>query len=1214
MYLFEVLKQREHSKVFIITLYQAFYLKQLNLSMYYMSILLAKLDSGRKSFSETIFLNRVKRVLEKRFEQIYFGRQPFWRKEIHFYRSEQKEGLTTENYKTDPMEMGTNKFDIFGTMAIIEHFEKLVSQMINVVMITLVLEGYIGVDDQKPVIHLLPYAMYELIIENDKPKLAKLLKMHKDRTIVLSRSNYKKFRNGNLTKHFYFESMVCMSVSCMKVGLGRIIYVTKNCEGVFGVSPSNLEKKNISNLMSEELQSVHAELIYNFVRQHDKHYLGVEKKRFLKLRDNPLYTQTSAIVKLSPVVNDELAFVMLISNEESGEIYLMLNSSRKIIGYSKSLHYSFPQVDNLIGKKLSLLSTQMDTQYVSKIQSYLTKNYRMNRDSVAVELAKLNVLGSAKELFKQNLEDELKEQKEPVKISLAVGSLEKVVFNGNIDFEFTSVLLPPERGKGIFYEAILRMTIDQRNLSPLKNAFEREFASFSSKKPNKVTQTKIYDVLNKDKNKSYGMQLTRKLTPNQLKGSGLKQKQILDATTTIHYKDLAQSASLSQGQYIEYADIQMDAAGDKQSKDLESRPSRRTRMTDIENDSSSPESFTLKNKVQLVISKRSRAYFLKELVAILLVQLLVWSMGGYITILMLDSFYNKMSILIDLRRGLHIFTAINMHVWTSGIVSLEYILEKKGILDPNRYRSIISNYQRDLYKESFLEYERAATMSNKFQAHVYKFQWEYALRYLQNKASYTMPFNDNFPSNNFTRQYHFIDYYRTALFALRKWLNQVEKMDLNSPGLLYFMEVIGIGILEKIGTPTILLLMDSDSQTYSELTKSVSNIIIAAIIGSLLISNAIIAIILLINRKIIFVYSVFDKLYDFEISYQKLTLLELKTSLTVSISDGRQFHQEFHDKVSRKATPIVYLNYRKKSRPAKSGRVTRTLCGKCFGMVFFIVATFLLMESFNLTAYQVLNDVIDKSNNKLNTMVLSRSTISGNAGMHNVVYRIYVMSIYRSSLGIKNLNYNATIAAMRNSAMFFDTLFKMIDIEVSSNTKRNPGTLDMGLEYFNDVKPCEMTELGAYGMSMDECLALGDQSMTRSPVEVYRWLRYTTLNLMTDVLTLSSDKTIDILSHPKFLQLQLIRKAFTGPFILLLNTNIYDRLTEYNEQTKFLIQVVLMSYLCVSIFLASIFNCLGITHMRKQVKISLSSLLLLPSESLGRNPYIASVVNTLSKY
>lgn len=87
------------------------------------------------------------------------------------------------------------------------------------------------------------------------------------------------------------------------------------------------------------------------------------------------------------------------------------------------------------------------------------------------------------------------------------------------------------------------------------------------------------------------------------------------------------------------------------------------------------------------------------------------------------------------------------------------------------------------------------------------------------KADYSMLWSDYVPeAGNNTIKGDLMDVYKLVLYHLRRWKEELDRLpphmephhfQINS--IREFLSVIGPGLLELIGTPTIVLLMDKDS-------------------------------------------------------------------------------------------------------------------------------------------------------------------------------------------------------------------------------------------------------------------------------------------------------------------------------------------------------------------------------------------------------------------
>jgi len=858
-------------------------------------------------------VGQLRRLVQYRFEQIYLGRTPFGRKEVNYYRQD-IEGIV---YLYHPDKQGVNKFDLFWAINVVSHAGKMVDLMTSAVSLCQTLydrlstgvihvadmhryarriyqkkrklqqmyteiDSQVGKDEQRPLVHILPFAMYILGLENDRPRMMKLVKTHIDRAKVLSRSSDRRFCDGHATRHFDIQTMVVMVVACSRTALGRIVQVTQNCEGVLGVQRTHLEDKHIGDLMSEELAAVHAGLMDSFVRQHDKQYLGVERKRYLRVGSAPVFTQTSMIVKLNPWVGGDPSFLVLVRNEDYGQSFVMVSAERRIVGWSRALWQEWVGAAGLMNVPLGLISRNLEQRFEDKVEDQLKSYFYTFKEKLTAELDR-GTVRKLSEAANQVNQDEATAVRRVLKGNHHQGL---TLFEGDCEFEVASSIIPKEIRTGIFFEVIISFKSDHGNapiqLNPRKME-TKQMVINSNQSYQKIVQDKGHSMsIFTNANPLVNYQRTR---------TGTKKLSIMSSSSYSHSlldKD-SDSDSVSRKWH---QPIRLNARPGLKVQGAQERKHSFGCHSEIDKSSSSPETFSLRNKVQLVILKKSRTYFWKELIAILFVEIMVWSLSFYITMLMSENFYSNMTKLIDLRHGFHLMSAANTYFWHMEIGLLETLLEHQGYLPKGRYTNpVLFKSKVGLEQEAIDDYKNAMRLSMKFQSHVYLFNWKYSSRYLEFKTPYSMPYTKG-STSNLTRLYNMVDFHRLALYVYRQLYQQLPNVEFNSPLLRIFLDINGGGLLNKILAPTLLFLMEYDFTTYKDLISSTTSIIVSSIIVSVVIANALIGIIYFINKKIVFIYSAFDKIYDFEISYQKQILLELNSALAISVMDALTFRDQ----------------------------------------------------------------------------------------------------------------------------------------------------------------------------------------------------------------------------------------------------------------------------------------------------------------------------------
>jgi hypothetical protein len=116
---------------------------------------------------------------------------------------------------------------------------------------------------------------------------------------------------------------------------------------------TQIEDKQITDLMSEKLRPIHSNLMTSFIKQPDKQYLGIERRRYLNLSSLPIFSRVYVIVKLDPIIDSDPSFILLLrKDEETEDSFMVVDSARTIIGCSDYLYQEFPSIRGFINTNL----------------------------------------------------------------------------------------------------------------------------------------------------------------------------------------------------------------------------------------------------------------------------------------------------------------------------------------------------------------------------------------------------------------------------------------------------------------------------------------------------------------------------------------------------------------------------------------------------------------------------------------------------------------------------------------------------------------------------------------------------------------------------------------------------------------------------------------------------------------------------------------------
>lgn len=1048
-----------------------------------------------------------------------------------------------------------------------------------------------------PTSHLLPYAMFVDTVLNQRLEMSKTIKLHRERTSLIFRNLQ---RNGSISGvlNFQLDRMVAMSVSAQPDKLGDLLYYTKNIEDI--LSEGVIRTGNISDFFSDSFKRVHTDLVANFILKQDLDYLGSQNERFVRTDGFGHYEHVTSLVKLGPVLCNvgDMIFCCLLNKILSSHCYLFVSALGRIIGFNWNLKHLYPKIEVYLDRDVGELSMDLKSLVEQEIL-FATKVALGNRmeDGKIENEAEIN----DNSVYHANNLLKVPESLNPDRsidsmLSIALNNHQQELNISNHIQVGVQQVKPLEIGQRILLADIV-VKISANSLANLSK--EKESSSITSKKVYVNSPARLHDTQLNERPQAATKYIKVNSQGNIGRIQSLPEERIA-----------LQPRSVRQ--------VNTDRAGESRSKFGVNIKHRQLELNhnlvpelSLDNQSSSTGSINFKHRVFTIINRQKRYFVWRELVMIVVVQCLVWSAAVYITVV-LDQNYNiQMKNAIEIRKGVRFFALGNAKVVSTAAAYFEYMFEKKGILNKDRYRHVLPRLSRDWIIEGNRQFRAAEHYSLMLIEHIYSFEATYANRYLQYNATYTTEIGPNL-NQTFTGNYDVNDMYYMAFASLRRWRLSIDRLDFNDTNIREFYEIINVGILSKIGVLILNRLIDSDVEVYTNLTFQTTTTVIVSIVCSLLFANAIIVLVLVIRNKMIYVYSAFRKLYDYEIFMQIDFLNRILNGLKLSLKSGNDFENNFIAYLREQKTKIPVINENRKRKPStRMSNVYKLICGECFGLASFISLSFVLMQAYNVTIYLEHVKIKGQTDEKLMLMANYRNVFSGSASVTFGMLRMLAYVIHNNKLGLQDLNETGVPALASTSNVAIETYYGLVDGFVQSVRKGDDSNKIGGFDTFLKDPPCKFVDLDAYNLTLAGCEKLGDQTMGRNVITVFRWMEFTLPVVLGLITTANATDKYDVLNDILFTELNTVKTIFLVPFTEAFSEQFFVRIYAYHQYTVDLIRSSLTAYLIVSIITSIIINMIGYRYTSRQAAISLSSFHLLPSDSAKTNPQVGMILHSM---
>ena len=496
---------------------------------------------------------------------------------------------------------------------------------------------------------------------------------------------------------------------------------------------------------------------------------------------------------------------------------------------------------------------------------------------------------------------------------------------------------------------------------------------------------------------------------------------------------------------------------------------------------------------------------------------------------------------------------------------------------------------------------------------VYGFEWTQAQKYFKYNKLQTQRASDSLPesSNNLTVVIDLLAIYTESNFIFRRSIEGIQDMDLDHTRLHQLYKQLGPEYFDKVALATInSILIDDQARYLANLDKTQRTIVVIICI-SLVSTNVIIVLAVLIQLKISKIYSTFYKLYRFEIDNLRFKIYKLSNILRSNGSAYRIGELLWQQKAVNKLTE-QYLHSSKRKRSQYFQGSIHGRVGWIFSKLFnLVLLNFVLLQGFNVFAYIQLRVASNETNYKLNQAKYNRMMGTTSSSIHSVFYRTYLTSLRKAGLGTTYFPQNQT--GSDSIRFWFNIMNNFVpQIEAQYGYINESVRGDLGLLRLKNTGPCEVVDLKSLNMTQDQCRRVADGTFGRSGIEVLRWIRMFSMEMLAKAEQQSGPQLVEYLKSSEFQQGLFVRNYFVTPYLISVAKPHLDNLIEYHESLRKTASDFIYTVLVIEIIIIFFLDIFGYLFAKRQISISLNSLKLIPSEVFQWNPNVAAIANRLT--
>ena len=1076
--------------------------------------------------------------------------------------------------------------------------------------------------------HFLPYAKFLSDLFNEHEKSFSLMK--KWRQVA-------KYRFQTLKDAGEIDTQaqaVIMLVDTQQKSQSSVLYATHNCLQILKVPHTSLVGISINEFLGKDLQDAHQIKINELNRNiFDLDYLNKSQERFISIPTlKPIYSRCIVAVDFIPSITAGIRYIASFKTLRQNErdSYLVLNKYHQIQGIGQGLidHPVFSTMHQFLGQHIKVVDQTLASM-MNKYKKYSQTLRRTASDSQE-DLAK--VVGGKPEfsVVLAGTETMKGVTIAPLGLDLDKRHTSKdLMFSKTMERNIQEIPLNFETSQGVFKEIFVSAWVESSSIKVQESDVYAEFYLFINvatddldhdEIPPALHSPRFLDQLDGEPEPSPEPSVNMPNNKEPAKwhislGGGSKSGKIHRKYTKAGSQSSKhQTGALEMFKSAKMAlrnDIQLigkgmaSLVGKKASrlvgyKEVDKHSnSAHHEQVDIASISSATSSVNKKGIRTLFSSVRKKKVALREILMIVLIQFCFIGISIAITLLTNYLFEEIMGSLVLSRKISRPSYWMGLDAKLLGNNIMERMLLKRGLIGTAQQRfstkgaittGLVPTYDQEFnYRRGRLEGVVLKWLRERL-----SLKWRDGSKFFLYTESHPIRFSTD-SSVNVTLTFDT----EGLIGLLMQYVNIWNKDFLqNNPGFDAFYindyATLSWAKWDRTNSRLISAILVLDSDAFTALNASLYGWISAGVGISSFLALMMLFSLYLIRRKILSIYSIYNKLNGYEISFKKESLATFKDIINSTTDLVERNPIDF-----ALPTPDLRLikTIQRRSAP-KSNILT------CFGMMSLVISSFLLMQTVNLFGFITVNDLTERSKDKLYSMYILRIHQRFVVCSANIDNKAFMVALNKAGLKKQSVNLTADLAVITSCAKELDTNINIITNYSSQRMKMEPDSRFAMHELYG--KPSENIDWQRVGMTFEEVERLGSYTMGRDYVQFHRWQILNMQNIYNNLVRLANGTAaLKFFEDPTYLEFAFITRHFITDMVWSFQTKFYKNMdivlaTDHAIFNRFIAVESVCFGLLLIIVITGLFQIVG------ETRTSINSLSLLPVDSCFNNMQIRS--------
>lgn len=1083
--------------------------------------------------------------------------------------------------------------------------------------------------------HFLPYAKFLSDLFNEHEKSFSMLKKWRQ----VAKYRFQTLKDaGELEDH---SQSVILLVDTQQKSLSSVLYATHNSLQVLKVPHQNLVGISINELLGKELQEAHQLKINELNRNiFDLNYLNKSQERFISIPAlKPIYSRCIVAVDFIPSITAGIRYIASLKTFRQNErdSYLVLNKNHLVQGIGQGLidHPVFSTMHQFLGQHVRVVDgslASMMNKY-RKVASVLRRTGSESNDDVT----KPGLKGEFSLVLPGT-----ETQKGVMITPLGMdgerrGTTTKdLMFSKTFERNIQEIPLNFETSPGVFKEIFVSAWIESSTISTSDNDTFSEYYVFINvatddldhqDMPAALESPRILDQLDPEPAQDISVYQPGSKEPAKWQismdggsRSGKLQKKYTKAGSQSSKHKSGAMEMFKTAKLALQNDLNMIGkgvagliAGKKASrlvgyKEVEKQSnSAHHDQVDVASISSAASSVHKKGVRTLFSSVRKKRIVLREILMIISIQLCFIGISIAITMLMNYLFEDIMGSLILSRKISRPSYWMGLDAKLLGNNIMERMLLRRGLINTTQERfSVKGALTRGIvptYEEEF--YHRKASLEGivlKWLNERLSLKWRDGSKFFLYTETHPIRFSSN-ATDNVTLKFDT----EGLISLLMQYVNIWQKDFLTgNPGFdTYYINdyaTLSWAKWDRTNSRLISAILVLDSDAFSQLNASLYNWIAGGVGVSSFLALMMLLSLYLIRRKILSIYSIYNKLNGYEISFKKDTLIRFKEMIDTTTDLVERYPQDF-------MLPMPDLRLIK---TIQRRSVPKSNIFTCFGMMGLVISSFLLMQVVNVFGFVTVNDLTERSKDKLYSMYILRIHQRFVVCSANIDNKAFMVVLNKAGLKKQSVNLTADLTVIRNCATELDTNINIITNYSSQRMKMEPDLRFSMHELY--TRPMDNFDWRRVKMTEEEIERMGSSTMNRDYVQFHRWQILNMQNIHNNLVKLGNGTAaLKYFDDPGYLEFAFITRHFMTEMVWNFQTKFYLNMDAVlrNDHAIFsrFLSVEIASFVLLFFVVVS-----GLFQIARESRTSINSLSLLPVDSCFNNMQIRSQMMMLENY